>query len=162
MIPGVTHPLLLITDEGREEEVVTRLARVGFDNTLGYLKGGLKSWLQANKEIDSIESVSANEFAARWRDQKLTVIDVRKPGEFQAEHIENAINVPLDFLNTHLAEIPKKNEVYIHCAGGYRSMIAASILRSRGWNNLIDIKGGFSAIAETNVKRTDYACSKNK
>lgn len=162
LIPGVTHPLLLITDEGREEEVVTRLARVGFDNTLGYLKGGLKSWLQANKEIDSIESVSANEFAARWRDQKLTVIDVRKPGEFQAEHIENAINVPLDFLNTHLAEIPKENEVYIHCAGGYRSMIAASILRSRGWNNLIDIKGGFSAIAETNVKRTDYACSKSK
>jgi hydroxyacylglutathione hydrolase len=162
LIPGVAHPLLLITDEGREEEVVTRLARVGYDNTLGYLKGGLKSWLQADKEIDSIESVSAREFASRWKDQKLTVIDVRKPGEFQVEHIENAINVPLDFLNTHLAEIPKEREVYIHCAGGYRSMIAASILKSRGWDNLIDIKGGFSAIAETNVKRTDYACTKSK
>jgi hydroxyacylglutathione hydrolase len=162
LIPGVAHPLLLITDEGREEEVVTRLARVGYDNTLGYLKGGLKSWLQANKEIDSIDSVSANEFASRWRDQKLTVIDVRKPGEFQAEHIENAINVPLDFLNAHLAEIPKEGEVYVHCAGGYRSMIAASILKSRGWNNLIDIQGGFSAIAETNIKRTDYVCAKSK
>jgi hydroxyacylglutathione hydrolase len=162
LIPGVEHPLLIITDEGREEEVVTRLARVGFDNTLGYLKGGLKAWLQSGKEIDLIESISAEEFAKRLNGQKLVIIDVRKPSEFEAEHVSDAINVPLDFLNNHLAEIPKEGEVYLHCAGGYRSMIAASILKSRGWNNLIDIHGGFKSIAETNVPCTDYACTKTQ
>lgn len=160
LIPGVGHPLLIITDEGREEEVVTRLARVGFDNTLGYLKGGIKSWLQSSKEIDLIESISAKEFAKRIKDQTHTIIDVRKPGEFEAEHVTDAINIPLDFLNSHLAEIPKEGEVYLHCAGGYRSMIAASILKSRGWDNLIDVQGGFKAIAETDVPRTNYVCSK--
>ncbi len=160
LIPGVGHPLLIITDEGREEEVVTRLARVGFDNTLGYLKGGIKSWMQSGKEIDFIESISAKEFTKRTKEQKQTIIDVRKPGEFEAEHLTDAINIPLDFLNSHLAEIPKEGEVYLHCAGGYRSMIAASILKSRGWDNLIDVQGGFKAIAETNVPRTNYVCSK--
>lgn len=159
LIPGVAHPLLLITDEGREEEVVTRLARVGFDNTLGFLKGGFKAWLQAGKDIDSIESVSAREFADRMKDQQLYVIDVRKPGEFQAEHVEGARNIPLDYLNAHQAEIPKEGEVYIYCAGGYRSMIAASILKARGWNNLIDIQGGYKGINETDVVCTDYVCA---
>jgi hydroxyacylglutathione hydrolase len=135
---------------------------VGFDNTLGYLKGGLKAWLQSGKEIDLIESISAEEFAKRLNGQKLVIIDVRKPSEFEAEHVSDAINVPLDFLNNHLAEIPKEGEVYLHCAGGYRSMIAASILKSRGWNNLIDIHGGFKSIAETNVPCTDYACTKTQ
>jgi rhodanese-related sulfurtransferase len=160
LIPGVAHSLLIITDEGREEEVVTRLARVGFDNTLGYLKDGIKSWMQSGKEIDLIESISAKEFAKRLSEQKLTIIDVRKPGEFEAEHVTDATSIPLDFLNSHLAEIPKEGEVYLHCAGGYRSMIAASILKSRGWDNLIDVQGGFKAIVETNVPRTDYVCSK--
>ncbi len=159
LIPGVAHPLLLITDEGREEEVVTRLARVGFDNTIGYLNGGFKSWLQSGKEVDTIESISANEFANRFKFKNLTVIDVRKPGEFEAEHIENAISMPLDFLNDYLAEIPKEGEVYVHCAGGYRSMIAASILKARGWNNLIDVAGGFKAIAATDVPRTNFVCA---
>lgn len=158
LIPGVAHPLLLITDDGREEEVVTRLARVGFDNTLGYLKGGFKAWLQAGKDMDRIESVSADEFEHRQKDQKLLIIDVRKPGEFQAEHVEGALNIPLDYLNTHLAEIPKEGEVYLHCAGGYRSMIAASILKARGWDNLIDIQGGYKAITKTDVVCTDYVC----
>jgi len=160
LIPGVNHPLLIIADEGREEEVVTRLARVGFDNALGYLKGGMKSWLQAGKSIDSIDSISASEFSRRMQQQKLFVIDVRKPGEFAAEHITDARNISLDYLNDHLAEIPKQGEVYLHCAGGYRSMIAASILKARGWNNVIDIAGGFKALAETNVPRTDYQCTK--
>jgi len=160
LIPGVGHPLLIVTDEGREEEVVTRLARVGFDNTRGYLKGGIKSWLQSGKEIDLIESISAKEFAKRIKEQTHTIIDVRKPGEFEAEHLTDAINIPLDFLNSHLAEIPKESEVYLHCAGGYRSMIAASILKSRGWDNLVDVSGGFKAITETDVPRTDYVCSK--
>ncbi|MBA4145601.1 MAG: MBL fold metallo-hydrolase, partial [Cytophaga sp.] len=162
LIPGVGHPLLIITDEGREEEVVTRLARVGFDNTLGYLKGGIKSWLQSGKEMDSIESISANELARRQSEQALTIIDVRKPGEFEAEHVTGAMNIPLDFLNSHLAEIPKEGKVYLHCAGGYRSMIAASILKSRGWNNLVDVSGGFKAITETDVPRTDYVCCVKK
>lgn len=160
LIPGVDHPLLIITDEGREEEVVTRLARVGFDNTLGYLKGGIKSWLQSGKEIDLIESISATELAKRMKQQTLTLVDVRKPGEFEAEHVTEARNIPLDFLNSHLAEIPKEGEVYLHCAGGYRSMIAASILKSRGWDNIIDVSGGFKAIMETDIPRTDYVCSK--
>lgn len=160
LIPGVNHPILIIADDGREEEVVTRLARVGFDNAMGYLKGGVKSWLQAGKEIDSIDSISAREFSKRFQEQKLLVIDVRKHGEFAAEHVADALNISLDYLNDHLAEIPKEGAVYLHCAGGYRSMIAASILKSRGWDNVIDVQGGFKAIAETTVPRTDYRCTK--
>lgn len=160
LIPGVVHPLLVITDEGREEEVVTRLARVGFDNTLGYLKNGLKSWLQAGKEIDTIENVTAREFASRFKKEKLFVIDVRKPGEFDAEHIEGAISIPLDFINNHLAEIPKTGDVYVHCAGGYRSMIAASMLKARGWDNIINVNDGMKAITATDVPCTNYVCAK--
>jgi hydroxyacylglutathione hydrolase len=162
LIPGVNHPLLIITDEGREEEVVTRLARVGFDHTMGYLKGGLKAWLQSGREIDRIESIPAKEFARRSKVQMLTTIDVRKPDEFEAEHVKDAISIPLDFLNSRLAEIPKEGEVYVYCAGGYRSMIAVSILKSRGWDNLIDVKGGFKALAETDVPCTDYVCTKTE
>ena len=162
LIPGVAHPLLLISDPGREEEVVTRLARVGFDNSLGYLQGGIKGWLQAGKEIDTIDFVEATEFADRVKNQKLFVIDVRKPGEFQSEHVKDAINIPLDFLNLHMAEIPKEGEVYLHCAGGYRSMIAASILKARGWDNLIDIRGGLKSISETDVPCTDHVCLKSE
>lgn len=162
LIPGVNHPLLIITEEGREEEVVTRLARVGFDNTLGYLKNGIKAWLQSGKDIDRVESVSAKEFAQRSKVQKLTIIDVRKPAEFDAEHVKDALSISLDFLNNRLAEIPKDGEVYVYCAGGYRSMIAVSILKSRGWNNLIDVSGGFKAISETDVPCTDYVCTKTE
>jgi hydroxyacylglutathione hydrolase len=161
LIPGIDHPLLIIADEGREEEVVTRLARVGFDHTRGYLKGGINSWIQSGKEMDLIESISAKEFANRMKEQTLTIIDVRKPGEFETDHVTGAINIPLDFLNSHLAEIPKDGEVYLHCAGGYRSMIAASILKSRGWENVVDVSGGFKAITETDVPRTDDVCSKS-
>lgn len=162
LIPGVAHPLLIISDPGREEEVVTRLARVGFDNTLGYLKGGIKAWLQSGLEIDTIEFVEASVFADRFKKQKIHVFDVRKPGEFRAEHINDAINIPLDFLNSHLGEIPKEGEVYFHCAGGYRSMIAISILKARGWDNLIDVRGGLRSISETDVPRTDHVCSRPK
>jgi glyoxylase-like metal-dependent hydrolase (beta-lactamase superfamily II)/rhodanese-related sulfurtransferase len=162
LIPGVTQPLLIVADKNREEEIVTRLARVGYDHALGFLKGGFKSWLQSGKDIDYVESVPASEFADRFSRQNLKVIDVRKPGEFAAEHVKDAINIPLDFLNDYLAEIQKEGEVYIHCAGGYRSMIAVSILKARGWNNLIDVSGGFKAIAETSIPRTDFACAKTK
>ncbi|HWA36065.1 MAG TPA: rhodanese-like domain-containing protein, partial [Cyclobacteriaceae bacterium] len=160
LIPG-GQPLLIVADNGREEEVITRLARVGYDDTRGYLKGGIQSWKNAGKEIDTISSVSADEFAQTLKMGTVSVIDVRKSAEFQSEHVENAHNVPLDFLNSRLAEIPKAGDVYLHCAGGYRSMIAASILKARGWSNVIDIRGGITAIANTDVPRTDYACSKS-
>jgi hydroxyacylglutathione hydrolase len=158
LIPGVSHPILIIAEPGRELEVVTRLARVGYDNTLGFLKNGFSTWENAGKDVDRIESIDAAEFEKRFLASRLTVLDVRKPGEFEAEHIEGAVNTPLDFLNDHLSEIPKEGEVYMHCAGGYRSMIAASILKSRGWNNIIDIDGGYKTIAETDIPRTDYVC----
>lgn len=157
LIPGVAQPILVVADEGRETEVVTRLARVGYDNALGFLKGGFKAWLQAGKEIDTIESISGQEFAKRFKNSRPPVFDVRKESEFKAGHVDGAVNAPLDYLNEHLSEIPKEGEVYIHCAGGYRSMIAASILRARGWENIIDVDGGFKAIAETGVPRADFA-----
>lgn len=154
LIPGVDHPILLITDEGREAEVVTRLARVGYDNTLGFLKGGFKAWLQAGKDVDRVDSISAAEFARRYKERELRVIDVRKPNEFAAEHVARAVSAPLDFINENLAQIPREGEVYLHCAGGYRSMIAASILKARGWNNIIDIDGGMKAINDTDVAKS--------
>jgi hydroxyacylglutathione hydrolase len=160
LIPGTQQSLLIVTDKGREEEVITRLARVGFDHTIGYLNGGFQTWRDAGKEIDLVDTISAADFAGRFKQQKLYVIDVRKPGEYQAEHIEGTVNVPLDYINQHLAEIPKTGIVYLHCAGGYRSMIAASILKARGWNNLIDVQGGFKAIVETSVPRTEFSCTK--
>ena len=149
LIPGVYHPILLVADEGREEETVTRLARVGYDNTLGYLKGGFEAWNRAGKETDNVESIDAKEFARRFNKTRLSVIDVRKPGEYAAEHVEGVTNIPLDYLNEHLAEIPKDGELYLYCAGGYRSMVAASILKARGWNNIIDVTGGFKEILES-------------
>lgn len=151
LIPGVNHPILLITDPGREREVVTRLARVGYDNTLGYLNGGFKSWVQAGKEMDTIDSISAEEFEKRYLHGDLHVVDVRKPTEYEITRVKGAENIPLDFMNEHLSEIPKEGEVYMHCAGGYRSMIAASILRARGWDNIIDVDGGMKAILDTKI-----------
>jgi glyoxylase-like metal-dependent hydrolase (beta-lactamase superfamily II)/rhodanese-related sulfurtransferase len=161
LIPGVNQPLLIVCDKDREEEVVTRLARVGYDNTLGYLSGGFKSWVNAKKEVDTINSISPAELAIQLTKNTM-VIDVRKQSEFQAEHIEGAINLPLDFINDHLAEIPKQGKVFVHCAGGYRSMIAISILKARGWDNLIDVSRGFKALAETTMPRTNSVNEKQQ
>jgi glyoxylase-like metal-dependent hydrolase (beta-lactamase superfamily II)/rhodanese-related sulfurtransferase len=150
LIPDIQQQLLLITDEGREEEVVTRLARVGYDYALGYLKGGFEAWKNSGKEIDTIESVSAEELAERKaNDSSLTVVDVRKAGEYETEHIENVENAPLDFINESMTQLSKDKPIYIHCLGGYRSMIFTSILRARGYSNLIDVKGGFRAIKDS-------------
>jgi hydroxyacylglutathione hydrolase len=159
LIPDIQQPILFVAEEGREEEVVTRLARVGYDFALGYLKGGFNSWQQAGKEVDTITSISAQEFANRYgQNKEIKVVDVRKPGEFQAEHVQSALNSPLDYLNDHLAELPKEQDMYLHCAGGYRSMIAASILKARGFDNVINVEGGFKAIAETDIPKTAYVC----
>ena len=156
MIGDVKQPILLVTPEGREEETVTRLARVGFDNTLGYLNGGISSWKKNGKTIDTVEGIDVESFKPLAENS--TIFDVRKPGEYLSEHLVNANSTPLDFLNNYMSEFPSKGNFYIHCAGGYRSMIAASILKSRGINNLIDVRGGFSAIKEGGMKVSDYVC----
>ncbi len=157
LIADVKQPILLVADEGKEEEAITRLSRVGFDGTLGYLKGGIKAWEEAGKEIDTVESISAESFKSRL-DDKIPVYDVRKESEFSAEHVEDAHLTPLDFLNDYLAEFPEKDTFYVHCAGGYRSMIAASILKSRGIHNLVDVAGGFAAIKKAGIPVTDFVC----
>lgn len=159
MIPDIKQELLLVTDEGREEEVITRLARVGYDYTIGYLKGGFEAWKKAGKEIDQIKSISANELSEIMDKQEISIVDVRKKSEYQSEHIVNAENEPLDFINDSMDHLDKNKTYYVHCAGGYRSMIFNSILRARGYENLIDIKGGFKDIKETGkFKLTDYVC----
>ncbi len=158
LIADVKQPILLVTQEGREEEAVTRLSRVGFDNTLGYLKGGFEAWYAAKKEVDTITSVEATELKDLLKNKSVSVFDVRKETEYSSEHIPTAQNTPLSFLNNHLAEFPAKETFFVHCAGGYRSMIAISILKSRGIHNLVDVAGGFKAIKEANVEVTDYFC----
>jgi hydroxyacylglutathione hydrolase len=151
------QPILLVTPVGREEETIKRLARVGYDNTLGYLSGGFDSWKNAGFEYDTITSVTAEELEEKIATKAL-VFDVRKPGEYTAEHILDVPSTPLDFLNNHLAEFPKEENFYLHCAGGYRSVIAASILKARGYHNVIDVKGGFNAIKNTGIKMTNFVC----
>ncbi len=160
LIPDMKQTILLIADEGREEEVVTRLARVGYDNTIGYLQGGYKAWKNAGKESDTIESISVDELAKRMTENpELDILDVRKKSEHYAEHVIGAENIALDYINEHIAEVSKDKTYYVHCAGGYRSMIFTSILRARGYDNLIDIQGGFKAIKESGkFKVSDYVC----
>lgn len=158
MIPDVGHPLVIVCDEGTEDEVVTRLARVGYDNVLGYLKGGIAAWKAAGREADSLESISAEEFAWRMKAGKLNVFDVRKQGEWDAEHLEAARFASLQFINDHLAGFSKTEPNYVHCQGGHRSMIAASILKARGYHNVIDVAGGFNAIRKTGLATTDLVC----
>jgi glyoxylase-like metal-dependent hydrolase (beta-lactamase superfamily II)/rhodanese-related sulfurtransferase len=158
LIPDLQQPMVFIAPEGREEEVVTRLSRVGYDNTLGFLKGGIDAWKSAGKETDSISSISAETFEEAYQSRPLNVLDVRKPSEFSAEHVEDANNLPLDYINENMEDIDRENEYHIHCAGGYRSMIAASILKSRGFHKVVDIAGGFASISKTSIPRTDYVC----
>lgn len=158
MIPDVKQEILLVTDPGREEESIIRLSRVGYDNTMGYLEGGFETWKKAGKETESVKRMTAEEFARLYETEKPLVIDIRKKSEYDAEHVIDAVNIPLNQLNSHLAEFPKDRSFVLHCAGGYRSMIAASILKQRGWDNFADVSGGFSEMAKTNVPKTAYVC----
>lgn len=157
MVPDIKQTILLVTEPGKEEESIIRLSRVGYDNAIGYLQGGFEAWKAAGKEVDAVHRINAEEFAKRYPTKPL-VFDVRKKSEFESEHVEGAINVPLNQINEHLSEFPKDRPFILHCAGGYRSMIAASILKQRGWENFVDVEGGFSAIKNTDVKRTEYVC----
>jgi len=153
LIADTEQPILLIVPENREEEAVTRLSRVGFDKTLGYLDGGIQAWYEAGKEVDTLSSTPVNVFKQQLN-ENTPVFDVRKEGEFGASHIPNAIHTPLGSLNNYLDVFPKNEMCYIHCAGGYRSVIAASILKSRGIHNIVDVAGGFDAIIEAGIATT--------
>lgn len=158
LIVDVKQPLILVVTEGREEEAITRLSRVGFDQTLGYLKGGIDAWQKQGKEVDAVASITPQEFASRYDRVRDQVYDVRKESEYLSEHVNGAKNTPLGSLNDHLGTYGHAKEAYVHCAGGYRSMIAASILKSRGIHNLVNVEQGFKGIKETDIRTSDYVC----
>ena len=158
MIVDVNQPILLITDLGDEEEAVTRLSRVGFDHVLGHLAGGFQTWVNEGKEIDTVNRIPATQFAEEIEGKDITVIDVRKESEYAAEHVNDAYSKPLAYINEWINTIDPSQHFYIHCAGGFRSMIAASILQARGYRNFTEIEGGFGAIAQTAVPKTDFVC----
>ena len=158
LITDMKQRIALVTEPGEEEEAITRLARVGYDCVVGYLEGGFESWDNSENEIDQIESISADQFAELAMGKKVNTIDVRKPTEFEAEHLEAVTSAPLHELNQHMSAFKTGENNYIHCAGGYRSMIAASILKSRGIHNVIDIAGGYNAISKTSLPKTNFVC----
>jgi hydroxyacylglutathione hydrolase len=158
LITDMKQRIALVTEPGQEEEAITRLARVGYDGVVGYLEGGFETWDKSENEIDQIESISAEQFEELASDKQVNTIDVRKPTEFQSEHLEAATSAPLHELNQHMSAFKTGENNYIHCAGGYRSMIAASILKSRGIHNVIDIAGGYNAISKTSLPKTNFVC----
>lgn len=158
LIPDLQQPIVFICKEGREEEVITRLSRVGYDHTLGYLNGGIDAWKAVGKETDKVISIPATDFSKIYESKQINVLDVRKPSEWKAEHVESSQNFPLDYISENMDQVDLDTEYHVHCAGGYRSMIAASILKSRGFHKLIDIQGGFKAIAATDIPKTEYVC----
>lgn len=159
LIPDIRQPILIVADEGREEEVITRLARVGYDLTLGYLEGGFAAWQQDGRETDRIPSVTVDELAGLVRRRPINILDVRKRSEYDSEHVIDAENNPLDYINDNMTALDKDKTYYVHCGGGYRSMIFNSILRARGYQHLVDVKGGFKAMKESGLFNiSDYSC----
>ena len=159
LIIDIDQEILIITeDNSKVEETITRLSRVGYDNTIGFLDGGFTAWSNAGKEIDTVGRITAAELEAKVNSGETTIIDVRKISEYQSEHLVNAENIPLNELNDHLAQFPKDKQFILHCAGGYRSMIAASMLKQRGFDNFVDVIGGFGVIKETSIPKTNYVC----
>ena len=156
LIEDINQKIVLIAPEGKEEEAVTRLSRVGYDNTVGFLKEGVQAYTANGGSLNTITSISAQEMADAYSDAK--IIDVRKPGEYASEHVENATTYPLDFMNDDLTKLDKNEMYHIHCAGGYRSVIAISLLMRNGYTKLIDVAGGFGAISKTDVPKTAYVC----
>lgn len=156
LITDLQTPILIVCNEGRQQEVVDRLARVGYDNPIGYLEGGFEAWVAAGEETDAIPEITAEQFAEIYKNQDFNLLDVRRESEYEAQHILGAQNFPLDFINRNMNAIDRDAPYYLHCAGGYRSMIAASILKARGFEHLINIKSGFNALQETGLPMTDY------
>ncbi len=158
MITDIKQEILLVAYEGKEEEAIIRLSRVGYDNAIGYLKGGFDAWKNSGKEIETVNRITAEEFMKKYSSEKLVIIDVRKKSEFDSQHVFDALNIPLNQINNRLAEFPKDKPFILNCAGGYRSMIAASLLKQRGFENFTDVIGGFTEIAKTDVPKTNYVC----
>src|SRR5690606_5276666 len=160
LITDLKQPILLVAPIGKEKETVTRLSRVGYDNTLGFLEGGFDTWLASGKDIETLDSISAEAFSKRFKEENLNVLDVRKDGEYKSTHLkgDNVQHFALDYINDHMNAISKDKTYYVHCAGGYRSAIAASILKARGFNNLVDISGGIETLKKTDVPLSDYVC----
>ena len=162
LIKDVKTPILLVVPPDKIEETITRLSRVGFDNTIGYLDGGIEHWKAAGKEVDELTSISANELAILHdKDNNLPIYDVRKVGEFDVEHVDGAHLTSLSLLDNHLAEFPKEATFYIHCRSGYRSVIAGSILKARGYHNVVDVAGGMVDIKQSTLPLTTAACTKS-
>ncbi len=158
MISDIQQEILLVTEIGKEDEALIRLSRVGYDRTIGYLNGSFEAWKKAGKQMDSINRISATELEKQLAPQKTVVIDVRKQSEFDSEHLVGAINIPMNEINNRLSEFPKDKPFVLHCAGGYRSIIAASILKQRGWDNFVDVSDGFAGIKNTQLPKTNYVC----
>lgn len=158
LIVDVKQPILLITNESEEEETVTRLSRVGFDNVLGFLKGSFNAWKDSGKETDSVNRISTQQFEQEIKEKEAKIIDVRKESEYHVEHVEEAYNKPLAYINEWISSIDPAEHFYLHCAGGYRSMMAASILQARGYRNFSEVEGGFNTIVQTDVPVSDFVC----
>jgi hydroxyacylglutathione hydrolase len=160
LIDELKRPIIFIADEGSEEEVVIRLARVGYDNTLGYLKGGFETWKKSSLAVDTIDCITPKELEIKisGKPQTLNILDVRRPTEYEAEHLENAVSRPLDFIRDNINTLDKKENYYIYCAGGYRSVIESSILRSHGYKNIVNIVGGFEELKKTRIPKTEFVC----
>ncbi len=156
LISDLQTPILFVCDEGKQEEVVTRLSRVGYDNSIGFLEGGFEAWINAGEEVDSIPEITAEAFQAIYQKEKVNLLDVRRESEFNAQHIVGAQNFPLDFINKNMSHLDRNKQYYLHCAGGYRSMITASILKARGFEQLINIKSGFKALSEVHLPMTEF------
>ena len=155
LIPDIKQEILIVADPGMEEEVVTRLSRVGYDNCIGFLDGGFEAWKNSDKQVDSLPQVTAEELKGI---SDATVVDVRKSGEYLSEHLIDAIHVELDYINDQMSSVPQEGTFYVHCAGGYRSVIASSILKARGYHNMVDVAGGFKAMKEAGLNISDYVC----
>lgn len=156
MIVDAKQPIILVTEKGREEESITRLSRVGFDNVLGHLKGGFDAW--EGKEKDTVNRITPAQFAQEVKIGESKIVDIRKESEYQAEHVDEAFSKPLAYINNWIKDVDPEEHFYVHCAGGYRSMIAASILQARGYRNFTEVEGGFDAMAKTNIPKTDFVC----
>jgi len=156
LITDLQQPIVFVAEAGKEEEVVTRLSRVGYDHALGYLKGGLSDWVQAGKPVDQLNEIGPHDFTSLYDTDELNVLDVRKQSEYDSQHIEGAVNFPLDFINQNMTALDRDKTYYLHCQGGYRSMITSSILKSRGFNHIINIRGGFNEIKKSCIKVTQY------
>ena len=158
LIADLHQPIIFLAEEGREEEVVTRLSRVGYDNPLGYLSGGMEAWKAAGKEVDTLNSISAEDLAEKWQAGNQNILDVRKPGEFEAGYVEGTQNLPLNFINEQMNQVDKAKDYQVHCAGGYRSVIFCSIMKSRGFAHVTNIEGGYAAMKKAGIPVTDFAC----